>query len=205
MDAQQTLKSSLNVQNSWSYGNLRQWQTVAFDDFNNITPQSEIAKLLNQESQLTLDNTLNGYTFTTQFGSLYTCNNRQVVWSEVCRTTYAQKSYQNLSENHTQLRLMLSVTFLDRWQDENFIVKIDDKIVYQYSHNWCRKPFQSRCLENGINVCGVEEYPDRVGHLIKVEVPHSKSYINVQFGAEFTNGKCLDASWAVEYIQIDLK
>lgn len=82
---------------------------------------------------------------------------------------------------------------------------LDGQIVQQYSYDWCQKAFQHSCLENGFQVCGVTDYPDKLGVKLDAEIGHSSQEILIEIRTNFKEGECLDASWALETMEVEVK
>ena len=64
---------------------------------------------------------------------------------------------------HTDVRVTMLVDFLDKWNGDVVLVKLNGKIVQQKYYNWCGKIFTTSCREYGIDVCGSPDFPDKVG------------------------------------------
>ena len=62
-------------------------------------------------------------------------------------------------------------------------------MVQQISYDWCRKAFKDFCIEEGINVCGNPEIPDKIGMKIEGQIQDDSSQITIDIAASFDD-KC---------------
>ena len=97
------------------------------------------------------------------------------------------------------------VDLLDRWKGESLVLKVNGQVIYQSGYNWCQKTFQHLCVSNGVKICGVADYPDKMGVRISGEVMDNAAEIKVEIMGGFDPNTCLDASFGIENIQIELK
>jgi len=77
---------------------------------------------------------------------------------------------------HTALRLTARLHFLDKWEGQYMYVMVNDKIVWMQNHRHCSSIFASSC--KGINVCGDDNYSDRLSLLVDVTVRHDNTHLH---------------------------
>lgn len=115
------------------------------------------------------------------------------------KTDYVEKIYKNLG-SHTEIKIELSVNFIDQWDNELAYLQIENDIVWTRTHNWCNTIFNHRCILNGVNVCEAS-FPDLVGQSIKFVYKHSHPDLKVRFGSSLAKDNC-KANWAINNIML---
>ena len=58
--------------------------------------------------------------------------------------------------------IRFNINLIDEWEGETFYAKLDGFIFYTESYNWCDKLIPWYCKKYNIDVCGKEEFPDRM-------------------------------------------
>lgn len=170
--------NTLIVENSYiKVTGVRQWSVVAFDDFDDASSNGWHPDV-RSTCGLARDSFLGGY----------------------CKLSHheASKTFSNLPP-HRRLRLSARLHFLDKWQGEELVVKINDEPVWTLAHTHCNKVFATMC--RGLNVCGDEKYADRLSHLMSVTINHSAPSVKVSIHSTLDKDPCT-ASWGVDDVEL---
>ena len=75
----------------------------------------------------------------------------------------------------SEIKINVNFDFFDNWEGESAYMKINEKVVWIDSYNWCDKLLTYRCKEKGINVCGAE-FPDRINVPIEIILPLNEKF-----------------------------
>ena len=100
----------------------------------------------------------------------------------------------------SEIKINVNFDFFDNWEGESAYMKINEKVVWIDSYNWCDKLLTYRCKEKGINVCGAE-FPDRINVPIEIILPLNENEFTLSFGSNIEKNSC-EASWGIENIEI---
>ena len=82
----------------------------------------------------------------------------------------------------SEIKINVNFDFFDNWEGESAYMKINEKVVWIDSYNWCDKLLTYRCKEKGINVCGAE-FPDRINVPIEIILPLNENEFTLSFGS----------------------
>lgn len=105
-----------------------------------------------------------------------------------------------IDRKFSEIKINVNFDFFDNWEGESAYMKINDKVVWVDSYNWCDKLLTYRCKEKGINVCGAE-FPDRINVPIEIVLPLNQNEFTLSFGSNIEKNSC-EASWGIENIEI---
>ena len=100
----------------------------------------------------------------------------------------------------SEIKINVNFDFFDNWEGESAYMKINEKVVWIDSYNWCDKLLTYRCKEKAINVCGAE-FPDRINVPIEIILPLNENEFTLSFGSNIEKNSC-EASWGIENIEI---
>ena len=93
-----------------------------------------------------------------------------------------QKSVEISSTPHTEVRIVAKVHLIDSWENEMVWMSIDDHIVWTTT---------GAAVGNIMSICGNPSHNEAsLGITVDVTVPHTKKYVNIQFGASLDEHEC---------------
>ena len=92
--------------------------------------------------------------------------------------------------------------FIDEWEGESGIIKIDNKIVWQQAYAWCESVLPWYCKKFGINSCG-NEYPDKIGQFVQFSTKHDSDEVTLSFSSTLIKDAC-KSSWGIDDVTIYL-
>jgi hypothetical protein len=104
---------------------------------------------------------------------------------------------------HSYAKVQLSFHFIDRWEGESAVLKIDGKFVWTESYTACNNIYAVVCQKKGISVCG-EDFPDRMGYPVSWTGKHDAEKITVEVSTTLNRDPC-EASWGIDDVQIFIK
>jgi len=120
-----------------------------------------------------------------------------------CRLSRGEvnKTYAGLPP-HSQLRVVATFHFIDRWIGEAGYMKLDigpggrPVVVWSEQHS-------ERMSRNGINLCGHSHTPEgKFAVSIDVTVPHTLDSVELVFGSTIEDCDPCDESWGVSGVEI---
>jgi hypothetical protein len=115
--------------------------------------------------------------------------------------------------SHTKVRILARFHFIDSWEGESGFMKVDGKVAWSQSHNWCNKLMKTICQPRdetnphssalSINVCGHPDFPDKLSVPIMTSLNHADETIRISFGSNLLvkDGRS-DVSWGVDDVMI---
>eukprot|EP00824_Muranothrix_gubernata_P016590 TRINITY_DN34214_c0_g1_i1.p2 TRINITY_DN34214_c0_g1~~TRINITY_DN34214_c0_g1_i1.p2 ORF type:complete len:241 (+),score=42.05 TRINITY_DN34214_c0_g1_i1:48-725(+) len=125
--------------------------------------------------------------------SITTCGGNKI-WGGYCKFGRGEVNTSfELLPQHTHLRLKSNFYFLDAWDGEAGYAMIDGDVVWSRTCN--------NAGSHGVNVCGARNYPDEIGQVVDVIVPHTSSTVVITFGANTDEDPC-NESWGVGNLMI---
>ncbi|EGR30872.1 hypothetical protein IMG5_122030 [Ichthyophthirius multifiliis] len=107
----------------------------------------------------------------------------------------ANKSF-NSQVSHYELVIRFELFAIDSWDDELFILKLDDEVVFTYSFQYNKQPPTG---SRPIN-CGSQSWSDRLLQ-VDITVSHSSRKFNLQMTSTL-NQDANDESWGIRNLQI---
>lgn len=107
----------------------------------------------------------------------------------------------NILPHHSEIKVNLSFHFIDAWNGEQAWVKIDDKLVWTDTYEWCNIPWLNNCQKRGQNACGNKNYPDNMGQLVSFTKLHTEQELKITVGTSIEKGNC-DAQWGIDNIEV---
>lgn len=103
---------------------------------------------------------------------------------------------------HSQLRVVATYHFIDRWIGESGFMKLDVGQGNSPIVVWSEQHQQGES-KNGVNVCGSESTPEgKFSASIDVTVPHAASGVTVTFGSTMEDADPCDESWGVSGVEL---
>lgn len=168
-------KTSLEIKNNFSLGGLNQWRLIHTEDFSAPSGWTD-----NRNSECAGLVMLGGYC---QFSK-----------QKVSKTFVSLPS-------HSSIKIMSTFHFIDAWIGEAAYLKVDlqGKLEYVWTET-----YKSGQASSGINVCGAHHAEGKFSNQIEVDLPHTESNLNVEFGALLDQDPC-DESWGVSSFQIYIR
>lgn len=131
-----------------------------------------------------------------------TCGSTHKILGGHCKmaNNEVQKNYAKLP-SHKQVRVVARYYFIDDWDDYTGYAKIDGKTIWTEEYTWCRQMFTFLCVK-GKSVCGKEDYPDKIGRLIDVAMPHDSDDVTVTFGSTMSSVDPCEASYGLQGVSV---
>jgi len=131
-----------------------------------------------------------------------TCGSPFKILGGHCKLSKAevQKSYDKLP-SHKAVRVVARYYFIDDWDDYTGYMKMDGKYLWTQEYAHCKMPFRLLCTKSK-SICGKEDDPDKIGHLIDVAHPHTEDSVEVTFGSTMEYVDPCDCSYGVQGVSI---
>lgn len=141
------------------------------------------------------------------------CGAYSSVLGGACKTSHhtIEKTYTNLP-NHAEIQVTARVHFIDNWDDDTLWVKAGapgtletQPPQWQEEYTWCPQFFTFLC-NAGIQVCGLDHYPDKLGRLVSFSMEHNTPDLTLQFGTNM-NPKTppCQASYGVSHVTVEVR
>ena len=159
------------------YGDVRQWQLAFFEDFQG--PRREWSQYLVSTCQ----------------------NNENVFLGGHCNFAGDETHLAIALPEHSEILIKFSLHFIDDWQGETFVARLDSQVFAAITHNWCEKLIPWFCKKYNINVCGKDDIPDTIGRVVEHAQLHSGETITLSFTSNLQKRPC-EASWGIDDLQI---
>jgi hypothetical protein len=168
---------------SLSLGGIPQWQLVALEMFNSISPE-QAGWFTGAETNAPTTNCSDYVILTGPTGN-----------QKVPNLDSFSKHWEELP-SHTHLNIKVTAHFVDDWQGEVAFMKINDHVVWTDSHD-------QRASRGDFNVCG-RKYPDSKFTVpIEITIPHQATNVKISFGS--TLDTTAMAAFGISSLQLNIR
>merc|ERR1711988_97112 len=135
------------------------------------------------------------------FNETTPCGSPYKILGGHCKLSNAEvsKTYDKLPP-HKSVRLQARYYMIDDWQEDNAYAKIEGTMVWTFQYTWCTQALLMLCPQSR-SVCGKEDYPDKIGHMLDVSHPHSEDTVTITFGSSLEEDAC-KASYGVQGVSV---
>jgi len=105
---------------------------------------------------------------------------------------------------HTRVRVRARIHYIDDWNGESVMLKVDNSTVWAQSHEWCPGFQRWMCSKFGIDSCG-RGTPDRLSVKAEASLAHAGPALDVSFASSLAAGTdACQTSWGVDDVSLEL-